>query len=105
MNTDAPESWQENLAKELTKNEQFLLNTLFDSPAQEAKAWICLSYDWYNMGNIAKGQELIWKAEKACPTYFHLECRKDMSDSPTFALLMNAISIILMEIATTPRKE
>lgn len=95
---DVPE-WQKELAPELRKIEQSIDDMLPEiSPAQKAKCYVSLAYDWYSMGAIAEGQNLIKKAEAICPGYFANEARKQMAESPTFNYLMNQITLFLRNI-------
>lgn len=80
------------LEKELRLNEQAIDDLSPGvNPAQRAKAYVCLADDWFRMGTIEEGQELINKAHAALTAYFEKESRKQMANSPTFAYLMNGM--------------
>ena len=59
------------LAEELEEMEEY-----FDTKPHglekslHAKALVCISHDWYEMGDDEKGSELLEKAEKICPRIF-----------------------------------
>lgn len=95
---DVPQ-WQKALAGQLRDIEKSIDEMLPAIPnAEKAKCYVSLAYDWYEMGAIAEGQKLVWKAEHICPGYFENEARKQMAESPTFNFLMNKIALRLKEI-------
>lgn len=95
---DVPK-WQKVLAPQLREIEKSIDEMLpAIPPAQKAKCYVALAYDWYSMGAISEGQKLIWKAEHICPGYFENEARIQMAESPTYNMLMTNIAIFLKKI-------
>lgn len=91
--------WQKALAEQLRQIEKGIDDLLPGiAPAEKAKAYVSLAYDWYEMGATAEGQKLVWKAEHVCPGYFKNEARTQMAESPTFSYLMNSIAMRLKDI-------
>lgn len=95
---DVPE-WQKALAGELREVEKSIDEMLpVIPPAEKAKCYVSLAYDWYSMGAIAEGQKLVWKAEHVCPGYFVNQARDHMTESATYSYIMSKIALILSDI-------
>jgi hypothetical protein len=88
------------VAEELMKMEEhFDVNSDIYHPAMIARIFVCLSHDWYELGDDDKGSQLLEKADKVCPGYFDKEISKHMKQDPEFAYLVESLTYKILLIA------
>ena len=88
------------LAKDLLEMEAFFLeNENIYPPAEIAKGLLCLSRDWYSIGDEDKGSELIEKASKICPGYFENEIGRHIEEDELYAVLVEDLATHIIEVA------
>lgn len=68
-------------------------------PSIVARVFVCLSHDWYELGDDDKGGELLQKADKVCPGYFDNEIKADIDKDSDFARLVESLTAQILEVA------
>lgn len=71
----------------------------FYGPSMCARIAICLSHDWYELGDDDKGSELLEKANKICPGYFDNEIKEHIDEDPDFAYLVESLTAKILALA------
>jgi hypothetical protein len=64
-----------------------------------ARVMVCISHDYYEIGDDDKGYELLQKAEKICPGYFENEIKLDIEQDPGFAYLVESLTEKILLVA------
>jgi hypothetical protein len=68
-------------------------------PAMGAKILVCISHDFYELGDDDKGSELLEKANKVCPGYFENEIKRHIDQDPEYAYLVESLTMKILAIA------
>ena len=69
------------------------------TPTVIARALVSLAHDWYVIDMEEKGSELLEKAEKVCPSYFEHQIYMDIEADPSFATLVESLTLNLVTLA------
>lgn len=99
MHGDIPEEHRQ-LVEELLDLEDYFDSKIENiKPNERAKGFVCISHDFYQMGDDDKGSDLLIKANVVCPGYFDNEMKEHVAKSPDFAALIQSLSNIIFNIA------
>ncbi len=64
-----------------------------------ARMLVCLSHDWYDLGDDDKGRALLEKAEKICPGYFDNEIKMHIKEDPMYDYLVQSLAAKILAVA------
>jgi hypothetical protein len=99
LHGDIPESHRMLIEELLVLEEYFDSKTENVTPAEKAKAYTCISHDWYSMGDDDKGSDLLIKASVVCPGYFENEMQVHIQEDPDFDMLVKSLYRCIFDIA------
>jgi hypothetical protein len=88
------------LAEELLEMEShFRINADIYGASQCARIFVCISHDWYELGDDDKGRQLLEKADKICPGYFDDQIQKHIEEDPDFDYLVQNLAAQILAVA------
>ena len=88
------------LANELLEMEKHLDNNMVRyGPSIAARVCVCLSHDYYELGDDDKGRELLEKADKIYPGYFENKIKDHIDQDPDFELLVESLAEKILVVA------
>ena len=65
------------------------------SPQYTAQSYVCLAYDWYEIGMEEEGRRLLTKAEMISPGYFRKTMQRHTIENPDYELLVNRLFVLI----------
>lgn len=88
------------LEEELNEMEEFFDQNKTRFPKEEiAKGFVCLSHDYFTIGDDEKGSELLEKASKICPGYFDNEIKKHIKEDEMYKILVDNLTHHILQVA------
>jgi hypothetical protein len=96
LHGDIPKEHRE-LAKELLEMEDHFDSKIDLEPSLVAKGLVCISHDYYSMGDDDKGRDLLAKAEKVYPGYFDKKIDEHAAEDQFYKQLVDSLALIILE--------
>jgi len=97
MHGDVPETHKA-LVPRLIKAEKEVDDISMVS-SKKAQVYVCLAYDWFDIGMEEEGNRLLEKAETTHPKYFDVTIIRHMKEDPVFESLVKKIESELRTMA------